>query len=263
MTDDILVLGATGKTGRRVVDSLEAAGVTPRKASRATGFDWNDPTTWKQFLHEVTAVYLIAPQDPAHAAQFTDLATTAGVRRLVLLSGRSLDQVPTTFAPGMHAAEAALRTGTTPWTILRANNFSQNFSEEAWTADDLALPVDDTPEPFVDVRDIAEVATLALTTDDHHGQTYDLSGPQALTFDEAVAKISAATGHRKTLTRLTPAEYRSYLLAEGLPEEVATELNALYDAMRAGILATPTDDIARLLGRPATSFDTYVSDTWR
>ncbi|HEX8864526.1 MAG TPA: SDR family NAD(P)-dependent oxidoreductase, partial [Lentzea sp.] len=88
----ILVLGATGKTGRRVVSTLEAAGVDVRSASRATGFDWNDPTTWKPFLHGVTAAYVIAPEDPSAAAPFTELAVASGLRRLVLLSGRGLDE---------------------------------------------------------------------------------------------------------------------------------------------------------------------------
>ncbi|MCG8926139.1 NAD(P)H-binding protein [Lentzea sp. CC55] len=266
MTQEILVVGATGKTGRRVVRSLETRGITVRKASRSTGFDWNDTTTWKPFLEGADAVYLIAPEDPAAAAPFTDLATTAGVRRLVLLSGRGLDETPPALFEGMRAAEAALRASTATWTILRANNFTQNFSEEVWQAEveagTLSLPVDDTPEPFVDVADIAEAAALALTTDDHHGRTYNLSGPEPVTFDTALAKISAATGRTTTLTRLTPDEYAQHLRAQGVPDEVVTELNMLYEGMRAGVLATPTTDLETLLGRPATSFDTYVAETW-
>ena len=267
MTEEILVLGATGKTGRRVVRTLEAAGLTPRKASRATGFDWNDPSTWKQFLHGATATYLIAPEDPSAVAPFVEQATTSGVRRLVLLSGRGLDKTPPDVFQGMHAAEKAVRASDLAWTVLRANNFNQNFSEEVWQpeieAGRLSLPVDDTPEPFVDVQDIAEVAALALTTDDHQGQTYDLTGPEGVTFAAAVSQIATATGRPIDLVKLTPAEYREALLAQGAPEEVATELNGMFEAMRTGHLATPTDDIARLLNRPATSFETYVSETWR
>ncbi|WP_191302092.1 NmrA family NAD(P)-binding protein [Lentzea cavernae] len=266
MTQEILVLGATGKTGRRVVHSLEAAGATTRKASRATGFDWNDHTTWKPFLQNVRAAYVIAPEDPSAATPFVELATTSGVQRLVLLSGRGLDKTPPEIFQGMHAAEHAVRSGPIPWTILRANNFNQNFSEQVWhpeiKAGRLSLPVDDTPEPFVDVHDIAEVSTLALLGD-HAGQTYDLTGPESITFTTAVAKISAATGSRIELAELTPAEYREALLSHGLPEEVATELNGMFEGMRNGLMTNPTDDIPRLLGRPAKSFDTYVSETWR
>lgn len=266
MTDEILVLGATGKTGKRVVRTLEAADVLVRKASRATGFDWTDPTTWKPFLQGASAAYVIAPENPSAATPFVELAATSGVRRLVLLSGRGLDKTPPEVFQGMHAAEKAVRSSDLSWTILRANNFNQNFSEQVWhpeiQAGRLSLPVDDTPEPFVDVQDIAEVAALTLITD-HQGQTYDLTGPEAITFAAAVAKISAATGTRIELAKLTPLQYRALLLSQGASEEVATELNGMFEGMRNGLLATPTDDIARLLGRPATSFDTYVSETWR
>ncbi|MGW6935694.1 NmrA family NAD(P)-binding protein [Lentzea sp. NPDC054927] len=268
MTQEILVLGATGKTGRRVVRALEATGAKVRAASRSSAhrFDWSDESTWKPVLDGVGAAYVIAPEDPSLAAPFVELAKTSGVRRLVLLSGRGLDETPAEIFQGMHAAEKAVRASGLSWTILRANNFTQNFSEEVWhpevQAGRLSLPVDDTPEPFVDVHDIAEVAALALTTDDHNGQTYDLTGPEGITFASALAKISAATGRPVELVRLTPDEYRETLLSQGVPEEVATELNGMFDGMRNGLMATPTDDVARLLGRPATSFDAYVAEAW-
>ncbi|HEX7305429.1 NmrA family NAD(P)-binding protein [Lentzea sp.] len=271
MTQEILVLGATGKTGRRVVQALDKTGAAVRAASRSSAvrFDWADESTWQPALSGATAAYVIAPDDPAAAAPFVDQAKTSGVR-LVLLSGKALDEIPHDVFAGMHAAEEAVRASDLPWTILRANNFAQNFSEELWQpgirAGRLALPVDDTPEPFVDVHDIAEVAALVLTTEGHEGQTYTLTGPETITFDTAVAKISAALGRPVELARPTPDEYREILLAEGLPEELITELNGMYEAMRKGLLATPTDDVSRLLGREATSFDTYVAgalDAWR
>jgi uncharacterized protein YbjT (DUF2867 family) len=272
MTQEILVLGPTGKTGRRVVRALEATGAKVRAASRSSAlrFDWSDESTWQPALSGVTAAYVIASHDPAAAAPFVALARTSGVRRLVLLSGRAITEVPGDAFGGMLAAEEALRAGTLSWTILRANNFNQNFSEEIWQpeirAGRLSLPVDDTPEPFVDVRDIADVAAIALTTAGHDGQIYDLTGPAALTFDEAVGKISAASGRPVELVRLTPDDYRDALLAHGVSEGEAAELNVMYDAMRKGLLAPPTDDVSRVLGRPAIDFDTYAAgavDAWR
>ncbi|SDG19748.1 Uncharacterized conserved protein YbjT, contains NAD(P)-binding and DUF2867 domains [Lentzea fradiae] len=273
MTHDILVLGATGKTGRRVVGALAKAGASVRAASRsgAVRFDWSDPSTWQPALTGATGAYVIAPHDPRAIAPFVEQAEAAGLSHLVLLSGKGLDDIPGDIFTSMHAAEAAVRASSLPWTVLRANNFAQNFSEELWQPGIregvLALPVDDTPEPFVDVHDIAEVAALVLTSGDAHaGQTYNLTGPEALTFDEAVEKISKALGRPVELVRPSPDEYREILLGAGLPEPVVTELNGMYDAMRKGLLATPTDDVSRLLGRPTTSFDTYVAgalDAWR
>ncbi|MFS8099461.1 NAD(P)H-binding protein [Lentzea alba] len=269
MTNEILVLGATGKTGRRVVTALKALDVPVRAASRssATRFDWSDSATWHSALSGIFAAYVIAPHDPAAAAPFFKQAAESGVHRVVLLSGRGLDETPVGFFEGMRAAEEAVRASVLSWTILRANNFNQNFSEEIWEpeirAGRLALPVDDTPEPFVDVQDIADVAALALTSTEHHGQTYNLSGPTAIAFADAIAKISAATGQPVELVKLTPDEYRDFLLSHGVSEPEAAELNTLFAGMRAGLLATPTTDVSDLLGRPATTFDTYVAQIWR
>ncbi|MFI6097646.1 NAD(P)H-binding protein [Lentzea sp. NPDC051213] len=272
MTEEILVLGPTGKTGRRVVRALEALDVQVRAASRSSAlrFDWADESTWQAALSGVTAAYVIPPYDPAAAAPFVALARESGVRRLVLLSGRGLDDTPAEFFAGMHAAEKALHESDLSWTILRANNFNQNFSEEIWQhevrAGRLALPVDDTPEPFVDVQDIADVAALALTSGEHDGQTYNLTGPAAITFDEALGKISAVVGRQIELVRQTPSEYHESLVALGVSSDEATELGALYAGMRSGLLATPTDDVSRLLGRPAIDFDTYIggaTEAWR
>lgn len=214
MTHDILVLGATGKTGRRVTDALRKTGATVRAASRsgAVRFDWFDPTTRHQALTGATAAYVIAP---SAITPFIDQAGAAGPRNLVLLSGKGLDDVP----------------------------------------------------KVVDVHDIAEVAALVLTSGDTHaGRTCDLTGPEALTFDEAVDKIAKALGRPVELARPTPDQYREILLEAGIPDPVITELNGMYEAMRNGLLATPTDDVPRLLGRPATDFDTYVAgalDAWR
>ncbi|PWK82234.1 uncharacterized protein YbjT (DUF2867 family) [Lentzea atacamensis] len=266
MSQEILVIGATGKTGRRVVRTLEESGVEVRPVSRSSAirFDWSDESTWKPALHGVTAAYVIAPSDPAAAAPFVELAQAEGVRRLVALSGRGLDETPEQLFQGMAATERALHASDLSWTVLRANNFNQNFSEEIWESEvragRLSLPVDDTPEPFVDVQDIAEVAAVVLTSDgEHDGQTYNLTGPEAITFAAALQKISPTI----ELVKLTPAEYRETLLSYGVSEEETAELNGMFEAMRDGLLATPTDDVSRLLGRPATSFDTYVANTWR
>ncbi|KAK1185058.1 NAD(P)H-binding protein [Streptomyces sp. NBS 14/10] len=270
----ILVLGATGKTGRRLVHTLRAAGRTVRAASRSgeIRFDWSDQDTWPPALEGVSAVYLMAPEDPAPAQIFVKQATEAGVGRFVALSGRGIDQVPADFFQGMAAAERAVRESGAQWTILRPNNFNQNFDDDAvWRAPlrdgRLALPMGSVPEPFIDAQDIADVAAAALTSDGHHGQVYDLSGPRALTFGTAVATIAEAAGRPIRYVELTPEEYRAELLAEGVSEEAAAELNALFAGMRAGHFAEPADGVRRVLGRDPVDFDTYATraaaaDAW-
>ncbi|WP_344165048.1 NAD(P)H-binding protein [Kribbella yunnanensis] len=264
----ILVLGATGKSGRRVVARLRAEGVEVRAASRSgeTRFDWTDRGTWAAAVQGVEAVYLVAPEDPEPIEAFVEEAVAAGVRRFVALSGRSMDKVVGRFAPGMAEGERAVQASGVGWTILRANNFSQNFSEDVWSepveAGVLALPAGEVREPFVDLEDVAEVAAKVLTSAGHEGRAYDLSGPEAITFGEAVAAIAKVSGKAVSYVAVTPASYRAELVGIGLPGEVADELNELFAIMREGYLTTPSDDIAELLGRPAGSFTAYVERTW-
>jgi uncharacterized protein YbjT (DUF2867 family) len=263
----ILVLGGTGKTGRRLVRGLREAGNAVRAASRSgeARFDWEEQDTWAPALVGATAVYLMAPWDPAQAEPFVKRATEAGVRRFVALSGRGVDRVPAEYFQGMAAGERAVRASGVEWTILRPNNFNQNFDEDVWRAPlragRLALPIGQEPEPFIDVQDIADVAAAVLTAEDdrHRGQVYEMSGPQALTFGEAVETMAKAAGRSMHYVELTPEEYRAELLAEGAPEEAADELNALFAEMRTGRSAEPTDAVRRVLGREAIGFADYAA----
>ncbi|MCA2229607.1 NmrA family NAD(P)-binding protein [Nonomuraea aurantiaca] len=268
----IVVLGGTGKTGRHLVDTLRGRGEDVRVATRSSGtrFDWFDQSTWAATVAGASALYLVWPDAPEHAEVFVKQATEAGVRRFVALSAREIDEFPGYFL-GMAAAERAVRDSGAEWTIIRANNFNQNFDDpQIWLAPlregRLALPIGDTPEPFIDTQDIADVAAAALTQDGHHEQVYTLSGPRALTFGAAVAAIAKASGRSIRYEELTPEQYRDELLAQGVSEEAAAELDALFAGMRAGLYTEPHDDVRRVLGRAPIAFDAYVARTvsaWR
>ncbi|WP_326560752.1 NAD(P)H-binding protein [Micromonospora sp. NBC_01796] len=265
--NDILVIGGTGKIGRRLVRTLRDANTRVRAASRSgeVPFDWSDPRTWQPAVEGASAVYLMAPEEPAAADNFVTLAAKLGVTRFLALSGRGIDRIEGDFSPGMVAGEQAVRDSGAEWTIIRPNNFNQNFDEDLFHQPlrdgRLALPIGATPEPFVDAQDVADVAALLLTTtsDEYQGQVYDLSGPRALTFGAAVATIAEAAGRPIRYDELTPEEYRAELLAEGHSEETAAALNVLFAGMRAGHLAEPTDTVRRLLGRDPIDFDTYAA----
>src|SRR5690606_16460865 len=126
---EVLVLGATGKTGRRVVRRLAEAGVPVRAPCRrsATAFDWEGRGTWGPAVAGASAVELVAPEDPEPVTPFAAEAVAAGVRGFVVLSGRGLERVGADFefGAGMAAAEAAVRESAAEWTILRPNNFFQ------------------------------------------------------------------------------------------------------------------------------------------
>lgn len=261
----VLVLGATGKTGRRVVARLrDSATVTVRPASRSgeVRFDWTLPETWQPALAGADALYLVAPDDPSPVREFVRQAEASGVRRLVVLSGHGIEKAGAEFGQGMAAAEAAVQETGAAWTLLRPNNFFQNFDEDLWLAPlragRLGLPIGDMPEPFIDADDVAAVAAAVLTEDGHDGKTYDLSGPRALTFAEATRTIAEAAGRPIRYEELTPAAYRAELLAEGWPEAAADALNAMFALHRAGHTAEVTDGVQQVLGRAPAGLEPWA-----
>src|SRR5436190_18866473 len=199
MQDLTLVVGGTGKTGRRVVDRLRAQGRAVRVGSRsgALPFDWEDRATWAPALEGATGAYvsyfpdLAVPGAAEAVAEVARLAARAGVRRLVLLSGRGEEEA--------QRAERLVREAFPAATVVRCSWFAQDFTEsyllEPVLGGEVALPAGDVPEPFVDADDIADVATAALTQAGHAGETYELTGPRSLTFAQAVEEIAATTGH--------------------------------------------------------------------
>ncbi|MDT0341718.1 NmrA family NAD(P)-binding protein [Streptomyces litchfieldiae] len=267
--DEILVTGATGKTGRRVTRKLRADGRTVRAASRSgeVPFHWEKPETWTAALAGAGAVYLVAPEEPGTVAAFVERAVAAGVGRFVVLSGRGLDRAaPVGFMVAMAAAERAVRDAGVDWAVIRANNFNQNFDEDLWLeplrAGRLALPAGAVPEPFVDVEDVAEVAAALLTREGRlGGEVYELSGPRGLTFAEATEVIARAAGRPIAYEELTPEEYGAELLAEGWPPEAVEGVNAMFALMAAGHLAPPADGVARVLGREPVAFEDWAART--
>ncbi|GAA3700563.1 NAD(P)H-binding protein [Nonomuraea antimicrobica] len=258
-----MVLGGTGKTGRRIADRLTARGLPVRIGSRSgvPAFDWQDRTTWGPALDGVSAVYLSYYPDLAFPGAyddvkaFTEVAVSTGVRRLVLLSGRG--------EPEAQASERTVQGSGAEWTVLRCSWFMQNFSEDfllgAVLDGVIALPAADVPEPFVDVDDIADAAVAALTEDGHAGRLYELTGPRLLTFAEVADELSKATGRQISFVRLTPEEYLAAAMAHGVPEEAAHGLAHLFTEILDGRNASVADGVRQALGRPARDFTAFAA----
>ena len=188
-------------------------------------------------------------------------AVAAGVQRLVLLSapGAETDDHP------LKAAEQAVSGSDVGWTILRPNWFSQNFSESVWLPGvlqgTLSLPTGDGRTAFVDAEDIAEVAVSALTEDRHGGQTYELTGPRAISFGEAAGLIGEATGRTIRHADVDPEVFVQRQVPNGVPPDVARLLTGLFVDIRAGSGAALSDGVTRALGRPPRTFEAYVAET--
>jgi uncharacterized protein YbjT (DUF2867 family) len=259
----VLVTGASGRTGSRVAQAARAAGLTVRAASRARGFDWDDRATWADALRGADAAYLVHPSDvgaPSAAEAVGALAREAvalGVRRLVLLSSRGEERARPT--------EEALRASGADWTIVRAAWFAQNFSEgplvEGLRHGELVFPAGEVEEPFIDVRDIADVVVAALTAGDRYvGQELAVSGPRLLTFRAAVAEISEATGGELTYTPVTARQYGDALAGFGVPPEETEFLVELFESLLDGRNAHLSDGVQRILGREPREFSDFVRE---
>lgn len=263
----ILIVGGTGKTGRRVAKRLTARGHPILATSRhgATPFDWQDRAVWPAFFRQVAlagvqSAYvtyspdLASPGADQGISAFTRGAIAAGIRHIVLLSGRG--------EPEALACEAIVQSSGAQWTILRANWFMQNFSEtflaEGLRAEELALPAGAVPEPFVDAEDIADVAMAALVGIGHWGRVYELSGPRALTFAEAVAEIARATGREIRFRHLPVDDFAWSLTRAGLPAEMVALVRYLFATVLDGRNAEPRPGVNQALGRSPRDFADFA-----
>ncbi|MER7572401.1 NmrA family transcriptional regulator [Streptomyces sp. NPDC126514] len=260
----VMVTGASGRTGSRVVQAVRAAGLDVREATRSRGFDWEDPATWADALRGADAAYLMYPTDvgsPAAAEGVGALAREAvglGVRRLVLLSARGEDQALPT--------EEALASSGADWTVVRAAWFAQNFSEGP-LADGLredgrlVFPAGEVAEPFIDVRDIAEVVAAVLTAGDRYaGRTLEVTGPRLLPFRQAVAEVSGATGAELSYVPVPARAYGEHLTGFGVPREEAQLLVEIFETLLDGRNAHLTDGVRQVLGREPRDFADFARE---
>lgn len=251
----ILVLGATGKTGRRIIERLLARDVPVRRGSRMATppFDWQDQRTWGAAVDGVRAVYisfqpdLAVPGAPETVGAFARTAVQAGAQRLVLLSGRGEEEALRT--------EKIVQASGAEVTVLRCSWFTQNFTEGSFLPDllsgEVALPVGTVREPFLDGDDIADGAVTALLEDGHAGRIYELTGPRLMTFQEAVAEIALASGRSITFGTVPLEEYAAALSEIGVPAVEVALLKYLFGEVLDGRNESVTDGVRQLLGRPA------------
>ncbi len=262
MTDQpILVIGATGKTGSRVASKLEAKGVTVRRAARRseTPFDWEDPTTWGPVLNGVSKAYVTYFPDLAFPGAvekleaFTKAAKVAGLEHIVLLSGR-----------GEHFAsmgEDVVRNSGLPFTIVRAAWFAQNFSEgylrDPILGGVLPMPGGDTPEPIIDIDDIADVVVAALTEDGHLGERYEVTGPRLMTFADMAEVLSTALGRHIQHIPISFEDFHANVAASG-DEFVADVFTSIARETLDGRNAHTSDGVERALGRKPRDFAEFA-----
>jgi uncharacterized protein YbjT (DUF2867 family) len=281
----VLVTGASGNVGREVVRVLCARGVPVRAAGRANGkadadgpgvervaFDFRDPTTFAAAAEGCSAVFLVRPPPISDVRPtlnaFIDVARAHGVRQVVFLSVTGAGS--NRFVPH-HDVEVHLAAGPSGWTVLRPGFFAQNLAD-AYRRDivedhRIYVPAGRGVAAFIDGRDIAEVAALALVDPEAHaGEAYTLTGPEAVSFAQVTASLTRALGHPIRYVPASVAGYAMHLHRRGLPAAQIAVQTILHVGLRFGQAAVVDPTLERLLGRPGYTIDAFVRDhvaLWR
>ncbi|SEF17455.1 NmrA family NAD(P)-binding protein [Streptomyces sp. Ag109_O5-10] len=265
-----LILGGTGRSGPLLADALAQRGVIPRTAARSGAdvrFDWDDPATHPAALDGVDRLYLVTPTARIsyadQVAAFLDLAEVAGVRHVTYLSVYNADQAPTEVDIAAVEADLASRQGITH-AVLRTSWVMQNFADDHLPVIDgvLTVPSGGGREAFVDAADIAAVAAQTLLDPETHaGAVYSLTGPQALTFQEAADIIASVSGRSVAYHDIDQEMWINGALAAGAPADYAVMLRWLTGNVITGNGATPTGDVEKVTGRPATTFRAFAERT--
>ncbi|MFY0593544.1 NmrA family NAD(P)-binding protein [Roseivirga sp.] len=266
MKHNILVIGGTGKTGRRVVENLSKQGHNVRIGSRksAPAFDWEDPSTYAEALKGMDRAYIVYYPDLAvpgakeAISTLTETALKQGLEKVVLLSGKGETEA--------EACEQIVANSGLNYTLVRASWFNQNFSEGAFLdfvlAGQVALPMPDAEIPFVDADDIADVVTKVLTDDSYNGQTITVTGPRKMTFKEVVATMAEGIGRDLQYIPISIEAFAEGMKGAGLPDSYIWLFSYLFEE----VLGNPENqdvshDIEKVLGRKATDFKEYVEKT--
>jgi uncharacterized protein YbjT (DUF2867 family) len=274
----VLITGASGDVGARVGRQLLERGERPRVFVRDTAKakslfgdrvdvfagDLADATALRAALEGVESVFLVnvGPSIPARDAAAAEAAKAAGVKHLVKLSSMDVEQ-GLAIGAWHEKGEAAIRATGVPFTFVRPSGFMSNLL--AWAhsikAEGLVrASTGDGQRPFIHSEDIASVATKVLTTGEFQGEALALTGPEALSFGEATAKIGAAIGKPLRFAAISDDEARRrYATISGSQEETEAHV-ALWRAIREGRLATVTPTVERVLGRRPICLDQWASE---
>lgn len=268
MKENILVIGGTGKTGRKVAEKLKDLGHNVRIGSRTgkPSFDWNDSKTWSKALQGMDKVYITFQPDLAVPGaleaieELVNQVKKSSIKKMVLLSGKGEREAELCEQVIIHSG--------VDYTIVRASWFNQNFSESFFLEPILegfvALPQAEEKVPYVDTDDIADVVVETMVNHKHNGKIHQLTGPRALTFKEVIQDIATATGRDIAFTPIALTAYKDIMEQQGVPSDFIWLIEYLFSE----VLGNPnnsevTNDVEKVLGRKPKDFSEYIKDNAR
>jgi uncharacterized protein YbjT (DUF2867 family) len=281
MSNTILVTGATGTIGSRVVKELAgkpdvAVRVAVRSAEKAKAlaaanvtpvdFDYSKPETLEAAVKGVDRIFLLTPVTPDQVAlgkRLIDAAKAAGVRHIVKLSALGVEAEPGIQLGRWHRElERYIEASGLAYTFLRPGNFMDNFIKFYPPGPDgnIYLPFGNGAVGWVDGDDIAAVAAAALTSDAHANKAYDLTGPEALTVAQVAGILSEAAGRPVRYVDVPEEAAKKALTDYQMPGWMVDAMMELYSISKAGYTASVTPAVQEILGRPPRSFAEFARD---
>jgi len=276
----ILVTGATGKVGREVVRQLASTGVPVRALVRdpvaasvirlpgveiVTG-DLARRETLGPALAGIERVFLLTPADRdmlTYDGNVADASVAAGVKRIVKVSVAGGPDSGTQIGRWHWSGEKKVESTGLDFTFLRPNLYMQQalvYARSIAMAGTFSAPLGTGAVALVDARDVAAVAVRALTEAGHSRQIYDLTGPEAITFDEMADAIGEATGRSVSYVHVAPEFALKQMLSDGVPRWLADDMLVLFASFREGYGAAVSDTVERVTGRPAGTFRQFAAD---
>lgn len=288
MTQTILVTGATGTVGSRVLEELVSRDVTVRAAFRDSDreqaalpegvawveFDFERPETWGTAFEGVDAMFLMRPPSITRVGESItpaiDAAERVGIEHVVVLSVLGAERNP--ILPHRRIEKHVLDTDL-DWTFLRPSFFMENLvqthREEIADHGEIVVPAGDGETSFVAAADVAAVAAQALAEPEHDGQAYDITGPEALTYHGVARTLSEVLDREITYEEPSLIEFARHSRRQGRDWPFVVVTAGIYTTARIGLAGRVTDDVQRVLGRRPGSFrewaeenaDTFVCET--
>lgn len=279
MSSPILVIGALGNVGAEVVKQLHALGERVRASDmneqkvkerfgssvEAVRFDFSKPETYSQTFTGIEKMFLMRPPQISDVKRYMfpaiDAAKAAGVKHVVFLSLIGIEK--TTYVPH-YKVEQYLKQVNLQTTFLRCSFFMQNLNTthrtEIKDRSEIFVPVGDAKTSFIDVRDIASVAAIALTRAGHAGKNYNLTGSEALDYWQATKILSEVLGREIKYKNPNPLHFFTKTLQQGTPFMFALVMTGLYTSTRLGMAEIITNELEDLTGRKPITFRQYVVD---
>jgi uncharacterized protein YbjT (DUF2867 family) len=277
-TELILVTGASGHVGGELVARLAAAGHRVRAMTRkphdlavpdgveVVGGDADDPTSLVEAFDGVDRAFLMSAEVTGSAARPTqiprlvDAAAGAGAEHVVLLSVYGADTRDDALADWHRRIEDAVTVSGMDWTLLRPGRFMSNalqWAPQIRRGDQVAIPFTSRPAASIDPADIAAVAAVALTTDDHRGAAHRMSGPQVLTPVQELAVLAALLERPLHAVEPPPDAVRAGMARSGMSVEVLDAVLARTLDTDEGTQLLPT--VEDVLGRPPATFTEWAA----